>query len=51
MFFFRAGLKNIRACPFSKATEKCFLGALDCYFYFESETFYLLINLGVLLIL
>ena len=34
MDFFRACLKKIRACPFSKATgpelghEKCFLGAL-----------------------
>ena len=36
MDFFRACLKKIRACPFSKATakglvhEKCFLGALPC---------------------
>ena len=36
MFFFRACLNKIRACPFSKATctgsvhEQCFLGALQC---------------------
>ena len=43
MDFFRACLKKIRACPFSKATgqghvhEKCFLGAL-CYSH-NSEIF------------